>query len=349
MIRLPAEWEYQEGIWLSWPHNKKTWSSLLPEIETFYAQLCNHILKYEDIYMLHQADKVPYNCIQLVSESTHVLHMVSSPTNDCWIRDYGGITVEDNNGTPVMVNWVFNAWGEKYAPWHQDNNIPLIMAKQHNIPLVNVPLVLEGGSIDVNGQGVLLTTEDCLLHPNRNPQENKKSIEAALNTYMGIEKIIWLKGGIPGDDTDGHVDNIARFVNEKKIMCLINENDKDESYQPLKNNFYELVRNSNANDMEIIEIPAPSPVYVRGLRTPSSYLNFLIINGAVLVPVFKDKNDDKVLQIFKENFPQYAIVPIDCRMLSYGQGGLHCISMQVPQLRNVEKSGNTVTHTKEQL
>jgi agmatine deiminase len=329
--RLPAEWEIQEAVWLTWPQNRETWGNMLPKVEEFYVNLCGKILDHQDIYLLVDNNHTAETIRNRIGDCyPFKLHLVEKKTNDCWIRDYGGITVvkEDQR---FVLNWKFNSWGEKYPPWHDDDKTPDTMAEIHGIEKIDPAFVLEGGSIDGNGKGVLLTAEPCLLLENRNPGVSKVKMEKVLFQYLGAEEVIWLQSGIPGDDTDGHVDNLARFVNERTIFCMMEKNRSEQHYTVIRNNLKQLEVYAWKAGMEIVEIPFPPAMFVNSLRTPASYANFLVINGAVLVPTFSVKTDESVLSCFADYFPGRTIIPVDCRRLSYGQGGVHCIAMQVPK------------------
>ncbi|MFC1584042.1 agmatine/peptidylarginine deiminase [Fibrobacterota bacterium] len=332
--RLPAEWEPQEAVWLVWPQNRETWGAFLPEIEKTYYSICHAILEYEPVYLLGD-NQALLNTVgqKMQKRHAHEKHIVRAPTNDCWIRDYGGMTViskTTGESRRSVLNWKFNSWGGKYPPWDDDDKIPDVMAGAHHAERIDIDMVMEGGSIEVNGKGKLLTTEQCLLGAGRNPGISRPQLEALLFRYLGAEEFIWLQGGIEGDDTDGHVDNLARFVNETTLFCAIEESAFRCNFQALKKNQRILESSASRMGMDLIEVPLPAPVFVDEVRTPASYMNFLIINGAVLVPVFADARDEKTLCLFEQHFPGRRIVPVDCRSLSYGLGGLHCITMQVP-------------------
>jgi agmatine deiminase len=329
--RLPAEWEPQEAVWITWPQNLQTWQELLPEIENTYLKLCETLLAYTDLYVLGNSRELLATIrYKLGDTAHHKLNTIEVRTNDCWIRDYGGMTVVNGGNKRKVLNWRFNSWGEKYPPWDEDNRIPEVMAQTHNLPGVDVDLILEAGAIEVNGSGLLLTTAQCLLNDNRNPGYSRLKMEEVLAEYLGAQEVVWLQGGIAGDDTDGHVDNLARFVNEKTVFHAVESNKDDPNYTVLETNARTLETYAKEKNLDTIEIPMPSAVTIKGLRTPASYLNFSIINSAVLVPVFSDRQDEKVLALFEEHFPGRQIHPLDCRTLSCGQGGIHCISMQVP-------------------
>jgi len=348
-LMLPAEWEKQKAIWFTWPQNAETWTAVWEEAKAAYKEIIRAALKFQDVVLLVN-DKATQAKLQkelyiqsygsrgLVA-STFQLDILVCPTNDSWIRDYGALTVRDmtsqnkaagkGNGL-VTLDFTFNSWGGKYPPWDKDDAVPIFMATHREREALAVPFVLEGGSIDANGKGKLLTTTQCLLNQNRNPNLNRDQIEKVLNDYLGVTETLWLESGINGDDTDGHVDDLARFTDERTVFCAIETDSKDENFAPLKSNIAALNKYSRTSDIEVIEVPMPLKQVKAGLRTPATYLNFLILNDAVLVPVFQDKKDDNTLQLFEKHFRGRTIVPIDCRSLVFGQGAIHCSSMQEP-------------------
>ena len=266
--------------------------------------------------------------------AAHRLDILECPTNDSWIRDYGAITVRAGDGKGasklVSLDFTFNSWGGKYPPWDKDDVVPVFMAAHRDRELHPVSFVLEGGSIDVNGRGKLLTTSQCLLNPNRNRSLNRDRIEQVLHGWLGAKEILWLENGIHGDDTDGHVDDLARFTDTRTVLCAVETDKRDENYAALKANAEILNRYARTMDLEVVEVPMPDRQIKAGLRTPATYMNFLILNDVVLAPVFLDKRDDNALQLFEKHFPGREIIPIDCRALVYGQGAIHCSSMQEP-------------------
>ena len=252
---------------------------------------------------------------------------------DIWIRDYGPIFIVNQNEKQLaMTHWIFNAWGEKYEELKNDTIVPSIINQSLKIPCYTPGIILEGGSIDVNGKGTLITTEQCLLNEKRNPNLSKKEIEYCLMEHLGVKKVIWLKEGVAGDDTDGHVDNIARFVNPVTLLCAYENDDEDENCAILKNN-YAILKSStdqDGNKFNIIKLPMPGFVGYGKTRLPASYANFYIGNDVVLVPVFGHKNDQKALDIIQDCFPTRATVGIHCVDLLHGLGTIHCISQQQP-------------------
>lgn len=346
---LPAEWEKQTAIWFTWPQNADTWTPVWDEAKAAYKEIISTSLRFQDVMLLVN-DKPTQSSLEkelraASSGAPFRLQILVCPTNDSWIRDYGAITVRASDdfasfsptGNPgsgrsklVTLDFTFNSWGGKYPPWDKDDAVPVFMAQHRERELCAVHFVLEGGSIDANGKGKLLTTTQCLLNQNRNPDMNRDDIEKVLNQYLGITETLWLESGINGDDTDGHVDDLARFTDERTVFCAIETNAADENYGPLKSNIEVLNRYSRTMDLEVVELPMPARQVKSGLRTPATYLNFLILNGAVLVPVFQDKRDDHALQLFETYFSTRKIVPVDCRSLVFGQGAIHCSSMQEP-------------------
>ncbi len=333
--RLPAEWEPQRAVWFTWPQNPDTWKAVGAEAEAAYEKAIHAALRFQDVVLLVSTPELRrkletrfYVAEARHHEAEYRLEILVCPTNDSWIRDYGGLTVWAPEGGPVLLSFAFNSWGGKYPPWDADNAVPRFMAKHRGYGLVEVPFVLEGGSIDVNGAGLLLTTRSCLLNPNRNPGKSPAEIEAVLKTHLGLNEILWLDSGIDGDDTDGHIDDLARFVDARTVFCAVETDSADENYAVLRRNAAGLAAYARRLDLDVVEVPMPGRQIKAGLRTPATYLNFLILNGAVLVPVFRDPRDDAALALFAKHFPRRAVVPIDCRALVYGQGALHCSSMQ---------------------
>lgn len=336
-LLLPAEWEPQQAIWFTWPQNAETWTPVWDEARAAYREIIRTAIRYQDVNVLVNdaatRDRLAREFGD-VAHGPHRLDFLIYPTNDSWIRDYGALTVRapaSGGGTRLIaLDFGFNSWGGKYPPWDKDDAAPRFMADVRGRECLSVDFVLEGGSLDVNGNGLMLTTSQCLLNPNRNPGLDRDRIETALHGWLGAERILWLDSGIHGDDTDGHVDDLARFADARTVLCAIETDKRDENYAPLKKNMEALNRAARTADLEVIEIPMPARQVKAELRTPATYLNFLILNGSVLVPVFRDKRDDWTLQTFADRFPGRRIEPIDCRGLVFGQGAIHCSSMQEP-------------------
>ena len=335
-LRLPAEWEPQRAVWFTWPQNADTWSPVWPEAEATYEVVIRHALRFQNVVLTASTqalkEKLESRLADTRAEGKYDLEVVVCPTNDSWIRDYGGQTVRataaDGTVRPVLLSFGFNSWGGKYPPWDADNTVPAFMAKHRGYEYVEVPIILEGGSIDLNGEGLVLTTRSCLLNPNRNPALSQSEIEDVLRRALGVTDILWLESGIDGDDTDGHIDDLARFTDARTIVCAVESDPADENYAALRANAAALNDYAKRFGLNIIEVPMPGRQIRAGLRTPATYMNFLILNGAVLLPVFDDPRDAATIDLFKTLFPGREIVPVDCRSLVYGQGAIHCSSMQ---------------------
>lgn len=335
---LPAEWEKQKAVWFTWPQNMDTWGPVEAESKVAYRMMVRESLKREDVVILVNDGKLKAAVEAEFAKDQEVskfrLDVFECKTNDSWIRDYGALTVRASDGrTPsklVTLDFAFNSWGNKYPPFDADDAVPVFMAGIRDREICTLDFILEGGSIDVNGKGMLLTTSQCLLNKNRNSGLGRGRIEEALHSWLGADEVVWLESGIQGDDTDGHVDDLARFVNQRMVLCALETDKQDENYGALKGNMDVLNKLAKNNDIDVTEMPMPSKQIKADLRTPATYMNFLILNDAVLAPVFQDKNDEKALITLEKNFPDRVIVPIDCRALVFGQGAIHCSSMQEP-------------------
>ncbi|MBI2651112.1 agmatine deiminase family protein [Candidatus Woesearchaeota archaeon] len=333
--RMPAEWERQEAVWISWPYNKETWPNNISEVENSYLKLIKEVHTSEKVNILVNDKKIESRAINKLNScsigfSKILFYRIKNV--DAWIRDYGPIFLISNKKKLAMLKWNFNAWGNKYEELKADDSVPYKINQKIRIPMFKPDIVFEGGSIDVNGSGLVLTTEQCLLNKNRNPGLNKKEIEYYLKEYLNASKVLWLKKGIKGDDTDGHVDDVARFVNKNTIVCAYEDNKNDENHQILKEN-YELLKkmtDEDGNKLKIAKIPMPAAVTYNGERLPASYLNFYISNKAVLVPTFKHKNDKKAIKILQKLFPERKIAGINCSVMVRGFGTLHCCTQQQP-------------------
>ena len=340
-FRLPAEWEDHTATWLSWPHEPSDWPGKFPAIPFVYSEIVKNIAAFELVKIIvpsqHSADTVSH----LLSENAANLNNITfilAPTNRSWIRDYGPLFLKDKHGNKTILNLGFNAWA-KYDNFNFDDDIPKVVAAKLNHPIWqpkhnNIQPILEGGSIDVDGQGTLLTTEECLLSKTqeRNPGFTKQDYETFFANYLGVKKVLWLGNGIAGDDTHGHVDDLARFIAPGKVIAMIEENKSDINYQPLKDNLSRLqsITDAQGNKLQVFELPMPAPIVFAGQRLPASYANFYIANGIVLVPTFNDPNDRIALNMLSQLFPTRKIVGIHCGDLVLGLGTLHCLSQQQP-------------------
>ncbi len=333
---MPAEWEPQAAVWLSWPHNRSTWPGRFRPIPAAFAGIVAQVSRFEEV-RINCARPLQTRARRLCAAAGADLGRVTfydHATDDAWCRDHGPIFVKNRQTAEVAVtDWTFNKWGGKYPPWDKDNAIPRRIARRLKLRRFANPMVLEGGSIDVNGRGLLLTTEQCLLHPNRNPVLSRSEIEANLRDFLGVRKVLWLGDGIAGDDTDGHIDDITRFFKPDGVVTVVEPNRRDVNHRPLAANLERLrgFRTSGGGALEIVKLPMPEPFGFRGQQVPASYANFLIINGAVLVPQFRQpRRDAAACGILRDCFPGREIVPIDCYHLIWGLGTLHCLSQQQP-------------------
>jgi len=343
--RMPAEWEAHEATWLAWPHNPEDWPGKFQAIPWLFAEIVRLLAGHERVHLVVQEEKEQRKATGVLERAHANLDRVSFhqwPTDRVWTRDSGPIFVRNAEGQVAITNWRFNAWA-KYPDWHLDDQIPDRAADLLGLPqwqaTVDVAgeqrrIVLEGGSIDTNGQGILLTTEECLLSEvqQRNPGVSREQLERALHDYLGIEQVIWLGRGIAGDDTHGHVDDISRFVGPTTIVTAVEPNAKDANHEPLAENVDRLkaARTRDGKQFNVVELPLPRPVVFRRQRLPASYANFYIANGLVLVPTFHDPNDRIALGILAELFPDRDVIGIHAVDLVWGLGTLHCMTQQQP-------------------
>jgi len=335
-FHMPAEWMPQAAIWLSWPHRRKTWPQSFGPIPAKYAEIAATISRYEPV-RLNIAKPLQAGARRLLNRAKADLSRVEifdHATDDAWCRDHGPIFVKnDRTGEVALTDWQFNAWGGKYPKFDDDNQIPSKIADALNLRRFKQSMVLEGGSVEVNGEGLLLTTEACLLNKNRNPQLSREQIEQALRDFLGVHTIYWLGDGIAGDDTDGHVDDLSRFFRADGIVTAVESNSRDVNYRALQENLARLksLRTPAGKKFKLFELPMPRACYRDKQRLPATYANFLLLNGAVLVPTFRQpKRDREAAEVLAACFPGREIVPIDCLDLVIGRGTLHCISQQQP-------------------
>jgi agmatine deiminase len=332
--RMPAEWEPHSATWLSWPRREGisfpgSFDRVLPTLRA----LVDALIESEPVCInvcnaAHEAEA--REVLKGLSMERITFHHI--PTNEPWCRDHGPIFLtREADPKLAVVDWDYNAWGGKYPPCDLDEVVPTRMAEILDLPVFYPRLILEGGSIDVNGAGVLLTSESCLLNRNRNPQMSREQIEQRLRDFLGIRQILWLGDGIEGDDTDGHIDDLARFVSERTIVTVVEENRDDENYRPLQENLSRLrVMKIDGHQIEIVTMPMPKKIVRENLRLPASYANFYIANSCVLLPTFADPGDEIALSILQTLFPNRRVVGIDCRELIWGLGTFHCLTQQQP-------------------
>ncbi|MEO5997313.1 MAG: agmatine deiminase family protein [Chitinophagaceae bacterium] len=334
---FPAEFAPHRATWLSWPHKEASWPGKIHSIYPNYCEFIKELTTGEIVCINVNNEAMQYFAIKYLQESGVDLHKVEfflHPTNDAWCRDHGPafLTNPQADKPKIIVDWNYNAWGYKYPPFNLDDVIPTLIGKHYNIPVYHPGIVMEGGSIEVNGKGTLLTSKCCLLNPNRNPTLNQEQIEGYLRNYYGVEQILWVEEGIEGDDTDGHIDDTVRFVNEDTVLTVVEENKKDANYRLLQQNLRQLkqMRILNGRQLNIAELPMPMPVIYEDQRLPASYANFYIANQSVIVPTFRCANDDRALQIIQQCFPGKKVIGIDSTDLIWGLGSFHCLSQQEP-------------------
>ena len=339
-LRMPAEWEKQKSTWIAWPHNKKDWPNKFSNIPFVFAEIVSYISQVQIVNILiqnKQSKKKIINYLKLKKANIKNIKMIICKTDRVWVRDSGPIFLKDKKNNILLSNWNFNGWA-KYKNFRNDNKINLKISKINKYKILDIvykkrSVTLEGGSIDVNGEGVLLTTRECLLSKiqERNPGLGIKDYAIIFEKILGIKKIVWLEKGISGDDTHGHIDDVARFISKNKVFLAFENNKKDKNYKNLKKNLDILSKTTiKSKKLKIIKIPMPNPKIIEGIRVPATYLNFYIANKIVLVPVFNDANDKIVLNIFKKNFKSRKIIPINCSELIWGFGAIHCMTQQEP-------------------
>jgi agmatine deiminase len=334
---MPAEWEAQEAIWLAWPHNAGTWpGEALVEARRCYGRIVGELSPEQTVRILvgdADQEEDARGVLAASGATAAAVEFFHLPTCDTWIRDYGPtFVVNQTQRTIGMVSWTYNAWGGKYPELMADDGMPARMARFLDCPVFEAGIVLEGGSIEVDGRGRVLTTEQCLLHANRNPGLGRAEIEAILGEFLGVDEVIWLGEGIVGDDTDGHVDDIARFVDANTVVCALEDDPADANYLPLRDNYDRLsrYRDRRGRSLRVVALPMPAPFLAGAGRLPASYANFYIGRRSVLVPTFGDPRDRAALRVLEECFPGRRVVGVDCRALVAGLGTIHCCSQQQP-------------------
>ncbi len=334
--RMPAEWEPHSAIWLAWPYDAETFPERVEKAEAAFAEIISTVHMSEVVELLVLDQGMRQKAEELLTSAgvdTARVNFHITDYADVWLRDTGPIFVKDQAGRIVITKWRFNAWGNKFPELLKDGAIPQKISEWKNLPIVRPEAVVEGGAIDVNGEGVCLTTEQCLLNTNRNPGETRADMEKFLKDYLGIQKTIWLKEGLVNDHTDGHIDELARFVAPDKIVCAYEDDENDENYRILQANYQTL---SEATDIqgkpfEILKLPMPHMRYEDGTKAPVSYTNFYIGNTVLLAATFKDENDKEALKILEECFPGRKVAGIDCSDIISGGGALHCMTQQQPK------------------
>jgi len=330
-LRLPAEWETHEATWLAWPHEKSDWPGKFAPIPWLYGEIVRHLARVERVRILVEdagAERAVRKILKACDAKLDAVEFFNHPTNRSWTRDYCPLFVK-NKSEVAITHWRFNGWA-KYDNYQHDAQVPKFIARELGLKSQSIDAVLEGGSIDVNGSGQLLTTEECLLSDvqARNPKLSKRGIERLMKDHLGIREVIWLGQGIAGDDTHGHVDDLARFTSPDTVVIATEPDTSDANHEPPKEN---LARLRSRKDLRIATLPMPEPIYFAGQRLPASYANFYIANGIVLAPVFGDPNDRIALNTLARLFSDREIIGIYSRDLVLGLGALHCMTMQEPR------------------
>lgn len=336
---FPAEWAPHEATWLSWPHKEASWPGKIDAIYAPYCEFIKEVAAGEKVRININDEETRAFAVSKLKAAGADLSQIEfhfNPSNDAWCRDHGPAFLLNVTGTKkAVVDWGYNAWGGKYPPYDLDDIIPTRIAGHFGLPVFHPGIVMEGGSVEFNGAGTVLTTTACLLNENRNPEYSQEQIEAYLREYYGVEQVLWLGDGIVGDDTDGHIDDITRFVSEDTVLTVVESNPLDENYHLLQENLETLrkLRLPDGRPLHIIELPMPSPVIYEDTRLPASYANFYIANAAVIVPTFRDVNDEKALDIIRSVFPDRKVIGIDSTDIIWGLGSFHCLSQQEPALK----------------
>ena len=337
---MPAEWAPHRGTWLSWPHKEASWPDKFEPVPAIFAQLVEHLAPREEVHINVAGPEDEAGVRRLLKRREVPLERVffhHNPTNDAWCRDHGPIFVQRESGgrkEELILDWGYNAWGNKYPPYDLDDVIPTRIGAKLGIPVVHPGIVMEGGSLDVNGVGTLLTTEACLLNPNRNPDLSRAQIEQYLIDYLGVRHILWLGDGIVGDDTDGHIDDLTRFTDPRTVVTVVEEDPVDDNYQPLADNLERLrsMKDQDGQPLRVVTLPMPKPLYQGDQRLPASYANFYIANGVVLLPTYRSPTDEIARQTLQTLFPDRRVIGVDCTDLVWGLGAIHCVTQQWPAI-----------------
>ena len=339
---FPPEWHPHAGTWLSWPRPEGiSFPGKYHTVPPVLARIVAEIQKREQVHINVPNDNWEYLVRQQLRQhgcSRRNLFFHHIRTNECWCRDHGPAFVlrrgRGGRMRAAIVDWGFNAWGGKYPPWEDDDAVPTHIARLLGLPLFHPGIVMEGGAVDFNGAGTVMTTRSCLLNRNRNPGLSRADIERYLKDYYGQKHVIWLDGGIAGDDTDGHIDDLARFISPDTIVIGIEHDPRDENYRVLQDNLKRLqrLRDQDGRPFNIVQIPMPSPVVHANQRLPATYVNFYFINGALLVPTYRDRrNDRRAIEILQRHLPRRKVIGIDCTELIWGLGAIHCLTQQQPR------------------
>ncbi len=339
---FPAEWAPHRGTWLSWPRPEGiSFPDRYHMVPPALARIVGEITRREEVHLNvpnGNYERIVRETLRAAGVRSRRLFFHRIPTNECWCRDHGPAFVLRRNRRGrvevAVVDWGFNAWGGKYPPWDADDAVPVNVARELGLPVASPGIVMEGGAVDFNGEGTVMTTTSCLLNPNRNPGLAKQEVETALKAYYGQRHVVWLGDGIAGDDTDGHVDDLARFVGPRTVVTAIEDDPADANYRVLRDNRrrLQLARDQDGRPFEVVEVPMPKPVVHEGLRLPATYVNFYFVNGALLVPTYRDRRHDRrALATLQRLLPDREVVGLDCTDIIWGLGAIHCLTQQLPE------------------
>jgi agmatine deiminase len=336
--RMPAEWARHRGTWLSWPHREESWPGKFEPVPGVFAEIVRHLAPHEEVH-INVRDLAFEQDVRTVLEAARVaignVFFHHNPTNDAWCRDHGPCFIQrqgPHGGEEAIVDWGYNAWGGKYPPFDDDDVIPTRVAGELGLPVFHPGIVMEGGSLDINGRGTLLTTESCLLNPNRNPGLSREEIEQYLRDYLGVTNILWLGDGIEGDDTDGHVDDLTRFVDERTVVTVVEKDPADPNFRPLRENLERLrgMTDQDGRPFNVVTLPMPPAMYQDGQRLPASYANFYVANDIVLLPAYHPPTDEIARATLQRHFPTRQVLPLNSVDLVWGLGSFHCVTQQWP-------------------
>jgi agmatine deiminase len=335
---FPAEFAPHTSTWLSWPHKEASWPGKIESIFPSYIEFIHQLSQHEDVNINVcdvNMESTARNMLVLAGVDVKKIHFFLHPTNDAWCRDHGPAFLLNklDPSKKAIVDWNYNAWGNKYPPYDLDDVIPTLIGEKMGLPVFNPGIIMEGGSVDFNGAGTVITSTACLLNPNRNPHLTQAEIEHYLLDYYGQDQVLWVDEGIIGDDTDGHIDDTVRFINSDTVITVIEENKDDDNYALLQHNLKQLkaMRLLNGKQLNIIEIPMPDDVIWENQRLPASYANFYIANGLVVVPTYRSAKDQKVIDILEGCFSDRKVIGIDSTDIIWGLGSFHCLSQQEPR------------------
>ena len=331
-FRWPAEWELQRALWLTWPHNPDTWPGKFESVLAPYAQFVRHVAQFQNVELICRERDLAF-AKSMIGDTPWAINSHAIETNDAWIRDYGPTFLCRSDDAAAGIDWGYNAWGGKYPPYDLDQKVAATILSKQGLQRFPGPIVLEGGAIEGNGEGWLITTESSVLDSHRNAQLAKDTAERIFAAMLGATECIWLAdAGLAGDDTDGHIDQLARFISPQQVVVAVANDDRDENHSTLQRNVEQLRewRSRGGQSLEIVPLPTPRRRWCQGRRLPCSYCNFVFVNGAVIVPQFEDPADEQAIETLRECLPNHQIVPTPALDLVWGLGAMHCLSLQFP-------------------